>query len=158
MMKARCNNPQNHAYADYGGRGIKVCKCWDASFDAFYADMGPRPEGLTLDRIDNNKGYEPGNCRWATRKEQGCNKRDTHWVEHDGKRTPLVVYAEQRGISYSSAYRWFLNGELIERTTKPLWSQLNPSIRIRRARTTKTSQSEHFKAQRDVKFKEPADG
>jgi hypothetical protein len=74
-MKDRCNNKKNKVYKYYGGRGITVCNEWKDSFEHFYKDMGDRPEGLSLDRIDVSKGYSKDNCRWATHSDQAHNKR-----------------------------------------------------------------------------------
>lgn len=73
-MIQRTTNPRHPAWDDYGGRGITVCTRWRNDFAAFLADMAERPDGLTLDRIDNDGGYEPGNCRWATWSQQALNK------------------------------------------------------------------------------------
>ena len=76
-MLQRCNNPNNVGYKNYGGRGITVCQPWQ-TFANFLADMGERPPGRTLDRIDNDRGYSPDNCRWATYSEQTTNQRRKH--------------------------------------------------------------------------------
>lgn len=77
-MIKRCENPKNHAYPRYGGRGITVCPEWRSDFAAFLRDVGPRPSpDLSLDRIDNNGNYEPGNVRWATAAQQAQNRRNS---------------------------------------------------------------------------------
>lgn len=87
-MKQRCYNVNNHKYSDYGARGISVCDRWigKSGFKNFLEDMGERPFLHTLDRIENDKDYSKENCRWATPKEQGANKRNNIWIEYNGER------------------------------------------------------------------------
>lgn len=101
-IKQRCLNPKSAAYHRYGGRGVTVCKEWADSFESFYKYVGEPPTPKhTLDRIDNNKGYEPDNVRWATRKEQSNNTNSNTWVEYDGKRMTWAQWAEYLGIGYN---------------------------------------------------------
>ena len=76
----RCNNKNNKNFSDYGGRGIRMCERW-SKFENFLADMGEKPKGLTLDRIDNDGNYEPGNCRWVTAQVNNANKRNSKKLE-----------------------------------------------------------------------------
>ena len=92
-MIRRCTDPSNHAYKDYGGRGISVCDRW-RSFENFVADMGERPVGTSLDRIDNSLGYSPENCRWATWKIQHRNRRTNRLIEIDGTTKTLAEWCE----------------------------------------------------------------
>lgn len=97
-MRNRCYDAQGTAFMDYGGRGITVCARWLASFEDFVADMGPRPPGTSLDRIDVDGNYEPGNCRWATKEQQDNNKRATVMVEYDGRMMPAAAWSKELGI------------------------------------------------------------
>ena len=97
-IRARCFNPKDTSFHNYGARGISVDPRWD-SFEAFLADMGPRPPGMQLDRIDNNGAYAPGNCRWVTRSVNLRNTRRTRFVQFKGERMSVVEAAERIGIS-----------------------------------------------------------
>lgn len=100
-MKTRCYHKECPSYQDYGGRGITVCDRWLGSdgFQNFLMDMGRRPLRTTLDRIDNNAGYEPSNCRWATRKEQQNNTRRNVLITYNGKTLNMTQWAEKLGVS-----------------------------------------------------------
>lgn len=107
MMLQRCNNEKHVGYDRYGGRGIKVCARWNKSFVAFLEDMGERPDGLTLERIDNDGDYCPENCKWATPAEQARNTRRTRRVVIDGEARIVKEVAEELGLSDS-----LVNGRL----------------------------------------------
>jgi hypothetical protein len=101
-MLGRCRNANDPAYLHYGGRGITVCDRWQGEhgFENFLADMGPKPTPKhTLDRTDNDRGYGPDNCRWATRIEQNRNRRDNHLVCYRGQTLPLSQWAEKLGVN-----------------------------------------------------------
>lgn len=103
-MIQRCTNPNNADWDDYGGRGIVVHPSWRDSYEAFLSDLGRRPTTRhSLDRIDVNGGYVPGNVRWATPEQQARNKRNTVTVELDGKRIPLVDACSIKGVPYMTA-------------------------------------------------------
>jgi phage shock protein PspC (stress-responsive transcriptional regulator) len=93
-MLNRCQNPRNPAYPNYGARGIGVDPRW-LDFETFLADMGPRPGGYTLERLDNEKGYSPDNCEWATRRDQNRNKRRSRRVMFQGELVSLIGLAER---------------------------------------------------------------
>jgi len=99
-MRHRCLRPSNPRFADYGGRGITVCERW-SSFAAFLSDMGERPNGMQIDRIDNDGNYEPSNCRWATAKEQTRNRRNNRLLTIDGATKCLAQWSELSGVGYA---------------------------------------------------------
>lgn len=120
-MRQRCNNPNNGAYHNYGGRGIKICKEWN-DYDAFrtwayqagYDDGAPRGS-LTLDRIDVDSEYSPENCRWVSMGAQSLNKRETLYLEYEGKCKPLIEWAREKNIKYATAWRRYSRGWAPER-------------------------------------------
>jgi hypothetical protein len=98
-IKGRCENPRNRGWSYYGGRGIRVCEEWSKSFEAFFAFVGERPSPKhSIDRIDTNGNYEPGNVRWATRNEQQRNRRDSRRITHEGLTLSVWDWAERTGI------------------------------------------------------------
>ena len=114
-MRSRCNNPKNPQYKNYGGRGITICKRWD-NFALFLKDMGERPEGMSIDRINNNKGYSPKNCHWATSQQQRWNMRldkrnssgvtGVSWHKLTGKwRATIHVGGKQYGLGLYSTVK-----------------------------------------------------
>lgn len=117
-MKARCENPKNIRYHRYGGRGIKVCLRWQ-SFEAFYADMGSS-NGLTIDRIDNDKDYEPDNCQWIPMSEQGKKTSRIRYLSYRGKTLSLAEWARRIGVNANTltmrlnAYGWTVEKALSE--------------------------------------------
>lgn len=103
LIKDRCYNQNSPSYVDYGQRGIAVCSRWAESFEAFCEDMGPRPTARhSIDRIDNDGDYEPGNCRWATYKQQARNTRRTRFISVEGEVGKLAELAEAKGIAYGT--------------------------------------------------------
>jgi hypothetical protein len=119
-MKDRCNNPNASNYANYGGRGIKLCDVRNNGFMSFYewANQNGYDDHLSIERIDVNENYEPSNCKWITMNEQCRNKRSTKYAVIDGEEKPLIEWAELYDIRYKTVItRWYrgLRGkELIE--------------------------------------------
>ncbi len=109
-MRQRCLNPSCRQFEHYGGRGITICEEW-GDFQRFLDDMGPRPDGLSLERIRNNEGYYPGNCCWASRKDQVRNRRTTVFYEHAGSRQPLQAWAESIGVAYQTLWHRYKVGK-----------------------------------------------
>lgn len=94
-IKSRCSLPKTSGYENYGGRGIAVCARWKSSFENFLEDMGEKPDGTSIERKDNDGDYEPGNCKWATSKEQNRNRRSNRKITYNGETKILIEWAEQ---------------------------------------------------------------
>ena len=140
-MRARCSNKNNSRYQYYGGRGIKVCERW-SSYANFLSDMGERPEGKTIDRIDNDGDYEPWNCRWSTPREQRhnqrkyCNYSDVNMLTHDGITKSVSEWAKHAGLNRLTL-RWRLNNGWPPGEALGLKPHLgNKDLRKRRERAT----------------------
>ena len=118
-LNARCRNTKHRQWRQYGGRGIRVCERW-RKFENFLADMGERPEGMTLDRINNDGNYEPGNCRWATQAAQTRNYSRNHMLTHRGLTLCMTEWAELLGITRSAIWQRLKRGWSVERAlSKP---------------------------------------
>lgn len=106
-MVGRCHHVKNKDYSRYGAKGIHVCDRWlgHDGYGNFCADMGPRPKGYSIDRIDGTKGYSPENCRWASPKQQVLNQKNTIWVEYRGEK--MCLYDLSKKINVSNATLWW---------------------------------------------------
>lgn len=113
-MISRCTNPGDDRFEYYGGRGIRVCERW-LKFEDFLADMGLRPKGMSIDRIDNDGDYCKDNCRWASVKEQCRNRRSNVVIEWRGQKKILKEWSEELGISYTVLQTRIHGGWTIER-------------------------------------------
>lgn len=120
-MKDRCYNKKSSQYADYGGRGIGMCKQWEFSFETFLKDMGEPEKGMTIERIRVDESYSPDNCIWATRKQQARNKRNNRMIHYDDVTLCMAEWAQRICLSYSALQARLDRGWSIERalTTKP---------------------------------------
>ena len=124
-LKSRCLNPNNLDYPSYGGRGITICEQW-LSFEAFYIDMGPRPDkGYSVERCDNNGNYDPSNCHWVTVKEQSRNKRNTRYVEYEGQSISMAEVAEKADVNYDNLKYLLNKGFTASKAITQLKSSLN---------------------------------
>ena len=122
-MHDRCKNTNCKGYETYGGRGIKVCERWE-KFENFYADMGDRPNGKSLDRIDNDGPYAPWNCEWKDRKHQSRNRRNNIWLEYNGRRQVVKDWAKETGLHETTiTYRLQQGWSIEEALTTAKWTK-----------------------------------
>ena len=109
-MLARCYNEKSNSYFRYGAKGIKVCNRWRNSFEAFLEDMGPRPDGHSLERLNNKLGYYPRNCSWATAREQANNRRTNRKITIKGKTKTLAQWSRESSIGVTTIHARIKNG------------------------------------------------
>lgn len=118
-MKHRCLNENSVDYKHYGGRGIIVCPTWISSFNTFYNDMGERPSmNHSIDRINNNKGYNKNNCKWSTHKEQNRNRRDTLYILYKNDSKSLAEWCDILNLDYKKVYKKIKQGKTLEHIIK----------------------------------------
>lgn len=129
-MKKRCGVSKNASFESYGARGISVCDRWINSFENFLEDMGEAPSGTSLDRYPDNDGnYQPGNCRWATPKQQAENRRNNHKLSFAGREQTIAAWAEETGLSDTAIHTrlqrgWSISDALTLRSReRNRWSQ-----------------------------------
>jgi hypothetical protein len=121
-MKTRCLNKSSAFYAEYGGRGISICDRWMNSFESFLVDMGPKPEGMSIERINNDAGYSPENCEWASKKTQARNRRGRRMLTVGGVTKTMAEWAEEHGISLRTVWeRCNLGWSEEAAVTTPVW-------------------------------------
>jgi DNA-binding transcriptional regulator YiaG len=109
-MISRCENKNQKDYKYYGGRGIQVCERWRTDFTSFLRDMGEKPKGMSIDRIDNNGDYEPSNCRWETHTNQMNNKRNSVLITREGLTLNASEWARRIGVDHHTIARWHRKG------------------------------------------------
>lgn len=119
-MISRCHNPNARGYHKYGAKGVNVCRRWRDSYENFLADMGTIPDGMTIDRIKNERGYEPGNCRWATQKTQQNNRTNNRVIEFNGERLTVMQWSERLGIGRHTIVNRLRLGWPIEKVLSPV--------------------------------------
>jgi len=148
-MKRRCYNKSSKQYCDYGGRGITVCDGWISDYKAFEADMSPRPTGHTLDRIDNDGGYSPENCRWANKTTQQRNRRDTVKVVIDGTEYVAAELSHKHGIKADTivarARKGFSISEVISHSRLPFVLTEEHKAKIKKGQQASLANRAHCK-------------
>lgn len=113
-MKGRCYNEKDAAYYNYGGRGITICERWLNSFENFLKDMGECPDGMSIDRINNDGNYEPSNCKWVTIFEQNANRRGNIQITIEGETKTLMQWSRKRGLKYGTVHDRYIDGFCVD--------------------------------------------
>jgi hypothetical protein len=140
LMIKRCMSATCREFDQYGARGITVCERW-RDFQRFLDDMGERPPGTTIDRIDGTRGYEPGNCRWATPKEQGRNRKTNRPVTYAGRTMPVSAWAEELGLNRNVLLQRLNKGwSIADALNRPLSSRREAAMSRWRGRKTACNQ------------------